>query len=407
MTLIRKIWECLRAFFCCCCQKEEKKISIPLTPEQKQSRLEKLESDLTQLAQSLKEKVNPKNIHYYKGQKNLGNSCYMNACLQSLEKAYIRKDASCKALINQDLSLGEGESLDALEKRLLGTWAPVITLEGDASPHEKILFKWSFLLLMQAKKHGRKLLQNQALRLHHRLCFTLGRREDFKQGPYEEKDAAVYLEFWHEMLGLQISLSTSREVPVEEKVFSSKKLETLSLLSINMPQKKQDFLTLIESTFIEHVKDNKDYTTELNGKKVTPPEFTIKMKIQDPIPQALFFHIKRFQVDQKGRGVKVGQSVPLGFDPKEPIDLSAYIESKKKQTPRYQLNSIISHQGDYEGGHYVAYVKNSQKEWVCLNDDSESPLPIEKVPFAKAYILGFNTIQEASLKKAPSDVPAN
>jgi hypothetical protein len=393
LNLIKKICECVKALFCCCPKKERPIKSTPLTPQQKLSNIKRMEAQWAELAEKLGKKVDPKNIHFYTGQKNLGNTCYYNAALQVLESCYVRKSQACKELLDQNLSRKEGETVEELEARLLKEWNPLT--EQDSVPlKDKALFKWSYLLLLQAKKHGDSAMQVQALRLHHRLCFVLGHHHELKTFSTKQKEAAAYLELWHGMLGVAVAHTDSREANIEGKTVSCKKKAQLGVLQLALPS-EGSFVDALHHTFVEHKKNDQGTKFEVEGKSVVPAEYTVYTKLSEPLPGTLLFHLKRFLVNEKQECYKIDKDLPLGFDPKEPLDLSAYVESNRKDLARYELTSVLAHSGTYEGGHYVTYVKGPRK-WVCLNDSSAKALNTEEVPFQKAYVLGFTKIAEAN-----------
>jgi ubiquitin C-terminal hydrolase len=101
-------------------------------------------------------------------------------------------------------------------------------------------------------------------------------------------------------------------------------------------------------------------------------------------PNILAIDLKRFN----GYGFHKNQ-IHVTF-PLDELDLSSYVIGYKKDNYKYELFGVCNHSGSTMGGHYTAYVKNANGKWYHFNDTSVSELgSAEQVISAKAYVLFY------------------
>lgn len=217
-------------------------------------------NDLAKALNRAKATAKPQGAYKPKPQVNItGNNCYMNSSLQLLQNSRMQYDEACKELIKQDLTIRPNETLKEFEKRVLHTWAPIndaddvdlVQLRGEiqtleaelaevgigpletrdikerlgvcrfklnaienqdiAKYNDKVLFKLSFLLLLQAKAYGSSTQVTEALKKHHQAVFML----DDPYMSFDERrhqlDSALYHNLWHETLGFASYLTTFKD----------------------------------------------------------------------------------------------------------------------------------------------------------------------------------------------------
>jgi ubiquitin carboxyl-terminal hydrolase 8 len=76
--------------------------------------------------------------------------------------------------------------------------------------------------------------------------------------------------------------------------------------------------------------------------------------------------------------------------PIDNLDLSNYVIGYKKDIYIYELYGVCNHSGGTQGGHYTAYVKNANGKWYHFNDTSVSEVGlIESIISPKAYVLFY------------------
>ena len=76
--------------------------------------------------------------------------------------------------------------------------------------------------------------------------------------------------------------------------------------------------------------------------------------------------------------------------PLDELDLSDYVIGYKKEIYRYELYGVCNHSGGTMGGHYTSYVKNANEKWYHFNDTNVSEVSIlESIISPKAYVLFY------------------
>ncbi|GMT28384.1 hypothetical protein PFISCL1PPCAC_19681, partial [Pristionchus fissidentatus] len=110
------------------------------------------------------------------------------------------------------------------------------------------------------------------------------------------------------------------------------------------------------------------------------------------MPKALCLHLKRFRWSHASRG-KVDNMVEF---PLHGLDLSQFRSpnfKSRSQSCIYDLSSIVVHHGSgMGGGHYTAYGLRDG-EWAHYNDSSVKPVDREIVLQQKAYLLFYTRVR--------------
>jgi ubiquitin carboxyl-terminal hydrolase 8 len=100
-------------------------------------------------------------------------------------------------------------------------------------------------------------------------------------------------------------------------------------------------------------------------------------------PNILVIDFKRFN----NRFQKNQILITFPFDN---LDLSHYVIGYKKDIYKYELYGVCNHSGGTQGGHYTAYVKNANGKWYHFNDTSVTEVGlIESIISPKAYVLFY------------------
>ena len=71
------------------------------------------------------------------------------------------------------------------------------------------------------------------------------------------------------------------------------------------------------------------------------------------------------------------------------LDLSPYVIGYKKEMYKYELYGVCNHSGSTMGGHYTAYVKNANGKWYHFNDTFVTEVSESSIVSPKAYVLFY------------------
>jgi ubiquitin carboxyl-terminal hydrolase 8 len=116
----------------------------------------------------------------------------------------------------------------------------------------------------------------------------------------------------------------------------------------------------------------------------TKEKINIKKRIQFwSFPNILTIDFKRFNSRNQKNQILI--SFPL-----DNLDLSKYVIGYKKNSYIYELYGVCNHSGGVLGGHYTAYVKNANGKWYHFNDTSVSEIAlVDSIISPKAYCLFY------------------
>jgi len=101
-------------------------------------------------------------------------------------------------------------------------------------------------------------------------------------------------------------------------------------------------------------------------------------------PDVLVLSLKRFTPDGMN---KINSLVEF---PLEDLDLSKFARGYKKTSFKYNLFGVCNHMGGVMGGHYTAFVKNAENKWLHCNDTNVTVLDdLTKIVTPMAYCLFY------------------
>ena len=324
------------------------------------------------------------------GLANLGNTCFLNSCMQVLSHTYELND-----FLHQE----------TYKKKLKKNYDSALLLEWDEL--RKLL--WSENCIISPSKFVGTV--QKLARIKDRNLFTGFSQNDLPefllfvvdcfhnalsrevnmtiQGKIEnERDKTAvlclerikqmysndYSEIWNIFYGIQVSNLTS----VESGNSISLTPEPYFMLNLPIPENNKEpslidcFNLYVEG---ETMDGDNGRINELTGEK----EAVQKNLSFWSFPSILVIDIKRFNASNRKNQVLV--TFPL-----EELNLSEYVIGYNKDNYVYDLYGVCNHSGSVQGGHYTSFVKNANGKWYHFNDTSVSEVGVpSQIISPKAY----------------------
>ncbi|PNF21373.1 Ubiquitin carboxyl-terminal hydrolase 3 [Cryptotermes secundus] len=347
------------------------------------------------------------------GLRNLGNTCFMNAVLQSLSNIeefcyYFKQLPSLENAKNNGRKVYQSRSLREMNDALMAEELRKILIsltqggsKGAISPESLFLVIWKIVPRFRGyqQQDAHEFLRYMLDRLHTELLHLL---PDFtlKDNPYislghKSRSSIVTSVFGGTLQSEVRCLNCSSE---------SKKHDPFLDLSLDIPEKFQlpkktkdneeslppcnisDCLT----SFIE-VEELAEtelyYCNNCKSKQRSTKRFWIRR-----LPNVLCLHLKRFRWQNSLR-TKIDTHISF---PVTALDMSQFVLSSLHETRRsgmgsnlYDLAAVIVHHGSGAGsGHYTAFAINDG-QWFHFNDSTVRPTEDEVVAKCKPYILFY------------------
>jgi ubiquitin C-terminal hydrolase len=332
------------------------------------------------------------------GLANLGNTCYLNSCIQIFSHTYELNELFKK--ISQERNLNNVQ--DSL---LLVEWNKLLTLMWSKNC---TVAPYGFVKGIQtvSKEKGMELFtgfaQNDMPEFLFFLidCFHNGLEREVNIKitgvPQNSNDKIakvcykmmqdMYSKHYSELLnifyGIQVSkiTNTSREV----RAITG---EPFSLLNLPIPNNQEIKNPSIYDCFDLYCKeellqgDNAWYNEELKIK-----EDILKGLCFWTLPDILIMDLKRFTFNNK----KIHTIVSIDVDK---VDLSKYVIGYNKDKCLYQVYAICNHEGSCLGGHYYAYIRTANNKWYKFNDTEVREIPEKQLISDKCYCFFLRKIK--------------
>lgn len=328
------------------------------------------------------------------GLANLGNTCFINSCIQIISHTYelnnfldketyktklqkksdsvllVEWDNLRKVMWNSNSIISPGKFIKTIQKIAQIKGMDMFTGYSQNDLPEFMLFLidcFHTALSREIKMTISGNAENETDKIAVQ-CFEMIKNMYSKE----------YSEIWNLFYAVHVSEITCLETGKQIKITP----EPYFMIDLPIPENNKSptlidcFNLYVEGEVLDG--DNGWYNDE------TKERIDIKKRIQFwSFPNILVIDLKRFNTRFQKNQILV--TFPL-----DNLDLSEYVIGYKKNIYNYELYGVCNHSGGVMGGHYTAYVKNANGKWYHFNDTSVSEVGItESIISPKAYVLFY------------------
>ena len=332
------------------------------------------------------------------GLSNVGNSCYLNACVQILSHTHelsdFLEDEEYKKRLNKktdSILLVEWDKL----RRLMWSEDCTIAPWGFVNAVKKVSSLKGMSLFAGYQQNDVSEFLNFLLEAFH-MALARGVEMSVKGKVKNENDKLakecysmmknMYEKEYSEMLTMFYGISVSRVLSEDGKNVLSIRPEPFSTLTLEIPSgiDNPTIFDCFENYCKGEVLENENaYYNEKTKTKVT----AVRRFSFWSLPPVLVIGLKRFVFHPSYRKINKLVTTPL-----TDVDFSKYLTGYSSNG-KYELFGVCNHSGGIHGGHYTAYTKAKNNQWYSFNDTMIEQIKENRVITPASYYLFYRKIK--------------
>jgi len=330
----------------------------------------------------------------YTGLVNLGNTCFLNSCVQALNHTYELSEYLASDKCTKSTKTTEVDSTIVREwndlRRVMwdstGAVSPnrfVYYVQQLAVAKSRELFTgWAqndmpeFLLFMIECMHN-----SVSRSIKMKIMGKVENQVDKLATECYKMLQETYSREYSEIMDLFYGIYVSELLSIDGKTSHTVKAENFFMLDLPIPKKDASLYECFDAFTSPEIMDGDNaWKNDKTGEK----EDVQKRITFWNFPRILVITLKRFSADGKRKMQDL-----IDF-PLNDLNLSKYITGYNPNQYVYDLYAVCNHSGGPHGGHYTAHVKNIDGEWIHYNDTTvERGVPTGKIITPKAYCLFY------------------
>lgn len=326
------------------------------------------------------------------GLANVGNSCYINSCMQLLSHTYE---------LNELLSnLNKKDFNKNIEATILIEWNNLRELMWSENC---TIAPWGFINAVRevATKKNINIFSGYAQNdvseflLFIIDCFHCGLKREVSMkisGVVQNSTDTLaeecykmmqkmYKTDYSEILNIFYGISVTQIKSKDTDIVLSKTCEPFSILSLSIPQKTTT-LTIFDCLDLYREEEELSGENAWFNDETKSKQDVKKSTIFWNLPTILIIDLKRF--DNSNKKLHSLVATPL-----EGLDLSGYVDGYNSSDYIYDLFGTGNHSGNVMGGHYTANIRNPNGKWYSFNDTTINQVPEDKVISPYTYCLFY------------------
>jgi len=327
------------------------------------------------------------------GLANIGNTCYLNSCMQIFSHIYelneFLDDGNYKKKINrkpESVILLEWDKLRQMmwsANCTIGPYGFVKAIQKVSNIKDRDIFSGSaqndiqeFLLFIVDCFH---IALAREVEMH--ISGNIKNCKDQLAKTCYEMMRQMYKKEYSEILRMFYGIHVSEITSIEKNERLSLRPEPFSVLSLPIPSKNGN-ITLYDCLDLYCIKeelkgDNAWFNDKLNKKQDVK-----KGIIFWSLPEILIIDLKRWG----DRGQKIYSLIDAPIDN---ANFVKYVKGYDKESYIYDLFGVCNHSGGSLGGHYTAFVKNANEKWYEFNDTLVREVNSSNIITSKTYCLFY------------------